>query len=65
MEVEGTKESLVTDGQVTRGHTCHAKKLGFYLENFALRKITVAARWRMDLRRTRLDASRPVRRCWQ
>ena len=36
MGVERTKESLVTDGQVTRGHICHAKKLGFYLENFAL-----------------------------
>lgn len=34
----GTKENLVTDGQVTRGHTCHAQKLGIYFEGFSLQR---------------------------
>ena len=37
---EGDKgeRELVTDGRVTRGHTCHAKKVGFYPGIFALEK---------------------------
>lgn len=55
VEDEGAKESLVTGGKVTRGQLCPAKKLGFYLEGFALQRDHSSCRMENGLEKDKIE----------